>query len=221
MAPTASRVPTISTAVSRNDVMSPVFPCAARRDPRQARRPARAIRGARGFTLIELAVVMFIMGLMLSLVMPYLGGFRYAKLKSETRRLAGRASYLFDEASGQKVMLRLVFDIDRNRYWVARYDPLSPHPTDKEPVFTPDQGPGARPVLLPADVRIRDVTVEGVGTTNEGQAFCQFYPEGYVDATVVHLMDASGNVMTLALNPLTGQVEIAAGDIAPEKMYTQ
>lgn len=184
-------------------------------------RPAPPIRGARGFTLLELALVMFIMGLMLSLVMPYLGGFRYAKLKSQTRRLAGRASYLFDEASGQKVVLRLVFDIDHNGYWVARYDPYAIHLGDKEPVFTPDRGPGAQPVLLPPDVRIRDVTVEGIGTANSGQAFCQFYPEGYVDATVVHLMDASGNVMTLALNPLTGQVEIAAGDVAPEKMYTQ
>jgi prepilin-type N-terminal cleavage/methylation domain-containing protein len=193
----------------------------AGRDREGVWRPGPHFRGARGFTLLELAIVMFIMGLMLSLVLPYLGGFRYAKLKSETRRLAGRASYLFDESSGQKVILRLVFDIDRDGYWVARYDPYSPHPVDKEPVFTPDKGPGAQPVLLPPDIRIRDVTVEGVGTTNEGQAFCQFYPEGYVDATVVHLMDASGNVMTLALNPLTGEVQIAAGDVAPEKMYSQ
>jgi prepilin-type N-terminal cleavage/methylation domain-containing protein len=201
--------------------MIPLPRSTAGREREGARRPAPPFRGARGFTLLELAIVMFIMGLMLSLVMPYLGGFRYAKLKSETRRLAGRASYLFDEASGQKVMLRLVFDIDHDGYWVARYDPYSPHPTDKEPVFTQDKGPGAQPVLLPPDIRIRDVTVEGVGTTNEGQAFCQFYPEGYVDATVVHLIDASGNVMTLALNPLTGQVEIAAGDVEPDKMYSQ
>ncbi len=193
----------------------------AGRDCEGARRAAAQLRGARGFTLLELALVMFIMGLMLSLVMPYLGGFRYAKLKSETRRLAGRASYLFDEASGQKVVLRLVFDIDHNGYWVARYDPYSIRLSDKEPIFIPDKGPGAHPILLPPDVRIRDVTVEGIGTVNKGQAFCQFYPEGYVDATVVHLMDASGNVMTLALNPLTGEVEIAAGDVAPEKMYAQ
>jgi len=200
--------------------MIKIAPGDAGRGGRCARRPAPSI-GARGFTLLELALVMFIMGLMLSLVMPYLGGFRFAKLKSETRRLAGRATYLFDEASGQKVVLRLVFDIDRDGYWVARYDPYSIRLSDTEPVFTPDRGPGAQPVQLPPDVRIRDVTVQGVGTTNKGQAFCQFYPEGYVDATVVHLMDASGNVMTLAVNPLTGEVEIAAGDVAPQKMYAQ
>ena len=53
-----------------------------------------------GFTLLELAVVIFIMGLMLTLALPYLGGFREAALKSQARRLAGRATYMFDEATG-------------------------------------------------------------------------------------------------------------------------
>jgi prepilin-type N-terminal cleavage/methylation domain-containing protein len=183
--------------------------------------PDRGHQGAPGFTLLEIAVVIFIMGLMLTLAVPYIGGFRYAKLKSESRRLAGRASFLFDEASGQKVVLRLVFDMDHNGYFVSRLDPYAVTPANVEPSFTPDHSPGAHPVLLPQDVRIRDVTVEGIGSYNRGQVFCQFYPEGYVDATVVHLMDDSGNVMTLAFNPLTGQVAVAAGDVEPDRMFSQ
>jgi type II secretory pathway pseudopilin PulG len=185
-----------------------------------SRRPL--LRGAApGFTLLEIAMVIFIMGLMLTLVMPYLGGFRYAKLKSESRRLAGRASFLFDEASGQKVILKLVFDMDRNGYFVARLDPYAITPANMEPQFKPDHSPGSQPVLLPSDVMIRDVSVEGMGSFNRGQVGCQFYPEGYVDATVVHMMDASGNVMTLAFNPLTGQVTIAAGDVEPDRMFSR
>jgi prepilin-type N-terminal cleavage/methylation domain-containing protein len=184
-------------------------------------RRSLARRAAPGFTLLEIAVVIFIMGLMLTLALPYIGGFRYAKLKSETRRLAGRASFLFDEAAGQKVVLRLVFDIDRNGYYVARLDPFAVTPANVAPSFAPDHSPGTHPVLLPPDVRIRDVTVEGIGTYDRGQVFCQFYPEGYVDATVVHLMDDSGNVMTLAFNPLTGQVAVAAGDVDPDRMFSQ
>src|SRR5437870_1352862 len=45
-----------------------------------------------GFTLLEIAAVLFIMGLMLLIAMPYLGGFRGAQLKSASRRLAGRAT---------------------------------------------------------------------------------------------------------------------------------
>jgi prepilin-type N-terminal cleavage/methylation domain-containing protein len=163
-----------------------------------------------GFTLLELAVVIFIMGLMLSMAMPYIGGFRQAALRSQARRLAGRATYMFDEASGHKLVLRLIFDLDNNGYAAAQLDPYA-----VTPVFAPDNSVSGRPVMLPQAIRIRDVTIEGIGTVNRGMVSTNFYPEGYVDATVVHLQDASGDVMTLEFSPLTGQVEIIAGDVMP------
>jgi prepilin-type N-terminal cleavage/methylation domain-containing protein len=166
-----------------------------------------------GFTLLELAVVIFIMGLMLSLAMPYLGGFRQAALKSQARRLAGRATYMFDEATGHKLVLRLIFDLDNNGYAAAKLDPYA-----VKPVFAPDTTVSARPVMLPPAIRIRDVTIEGIGTINRGVVSTNFYPEGYVDATVVHLEDASGDVMTLEFSPLTGQVAIISGDVMPVGM---
>ena len=166
-----------------------------------------------GFTLLELAVVIFIMGLMLTLAMPYLGGFRQAALKSQARRLAGRATYLFEEATGHKLVLRLIFDIDNNGYAVAQLDPYA-----VKPVFAPDNSMSGHPVMMPSAIRIRDVTVEGIGTLNRGTIATTFYPEGYVDATVVHLEDASGDVMTLELSPLTGQVAIINGDVMPTGM---
>jgi prepilin-type N-terminal cleavage/methylation domain-containing protein len=183
--------------------------------PRDSIASARlgARSAAPGFTLLELAVVIFIMGLMLSLAMPYLGGFRQAALKSQARRMAGRATYLYDEATGHKLVLRLIFDLDNNGYAVAQLDPYA-----VKPVFAPDTSMSGHPVMMPAAMRIRDVTVEGIGTVNKGTIATTFYPEGYVDATVVHLEDASGDVMTLELSPLTGQVAIINGDVMPEGM---
>jgi prepilin-type N-terminal cleavage/methylation domain-containing protein len=166
-----------------------------------------------GFTLLELAVVIFIMGLMLSITMPYLGGFRQAELRSQARRLAGRATYMFDEASGHKLVMRLIFDLDNNGYAAAQADPYA-----LQPVFAPDKSVSERPVMMPAAIRIRDVTIEGIGTVNRGTVWTSFYPEGYVDATVVHLDDQSGDVMTLEISPLTGQVAIIAGDVMPSGM---
>ena len=165
---------------------------------------------APGFTLLELAVVIFIMGLMLSVAMPYLGGFRQAALRSQARRLAGRATFMFDQANGHKLVMRLIFDLDNNGYAVAQLDPYA-----IKPVFAPAPG---RPVMMPAAIRIRDVTVEGIGTVNRGMVATNFYPEGYVDATVIHLEDASGDVMTLEVSPLTGQVAIISGDVMPAGM---
>jgi len=177
----------------------------------------RSQASGRGFTLLELAIVIFIMALMFALAVPYTGGYRKARLKSEARRLAGRASYLFDEASAQKVILRLVFDLDHQVYGVMRLDPYA-MPT---PSFGPDHSSAGTPVTMPPSIAIRDVTVGDLGTFNAGTVATQFYPEGYVDATLIHMIDLSGHVMTLAFNPVTGRVIIAEGDLTMMQVLSQ
>src|SRR5271166_1229594 len=127
-APTGSKAATTSSAISSEIVMS-----SWRRWPATgvARKSLKAW-GA-GFTLIELMVVILIMGLMFTFVMPQIQGFRQAALKSQARRLAGRASYLYDEATGHKLVLRLIFDMDNNGYATAQLDPYA-----VKPVFAPD-----------------------------------------------------------------------------------
>lgn len=163
---------------------------------------------SRGFTLLEIAVVLFLMGLMMLIAMPYFGGYRHAQMKSETRRLAGRATYLYDEASSRKLVIRLVFDLERNGYFVLVADPYSVKPT-----FAADRSSWGAPVQFPPAIHLRDVTVEGAGSFSRGQVATQFYPQGYADATLLHIVDASGDVMTLGIDPLTGHVRIAAGDL--------
>jgi hypothetical protein len=68
---------------------------------------------------------------------------------------------------------------------------------------------------MPAGVRLRDVWVEGAGSFRRGAISCQFYPSGAVDAAVVHLIDNRGTVFTLSINPFSGQVSIARGDVSP------
>ena len=167
--------------------------------------PARL---APGFTLLEIAVVLFLMGLMMLIAMPYIGGITDAQLKSVSRRMAGRATYLYDEASARKLVIQLVFDMDTNSYFVMTADPYS-----AQPAFFPDHSPSGARVILPDAVRIRDVTVEGVGTLSRGTVATQFYPQGYVDSTIVHLIDSKGRILTLVIDPLTGRVMIADGDL--------
>jgi prepilin-type N-terminal cleavage/methylation domain-containing protein len=169
-----------------------------------------AIAAAPGFTLLEIAVVLFIMGLMMMLAVPYLGGFHNSQLKSEARRLAGRAGYLYDEASTEKVVYRITFDLDHNGYYVSRMDPYSAAPR-----FMPYSGTWGYQVWMPAGLKLRDVSVEGIGSAKTGVISCQFYPAGYVDATVIHMMSDSGVVLTLTFNPLTGNVSIVSGDLPP------
>lgn len=178
--------------------------------PARATRTAARRRLAPGFTLLELAVVLFIIGLILTIAMPYFGGLKNAELKSEARRLASRASYLYEEAGAQKVLLRLTFNLNSNSYFVSRLDPFA-----LRPVFMPETGPAGGRTLMPAGVRVRDVWVEGVGAKNRGVASCQFYPSGAADAAVIHLTNDNGMILTLAINPFNGRVAILHGDLSP------
>ena len=161
-------------------------------------------------------MVLFLMGLIMLIAMPYIGGITDSELKSASRRLAGRATYLYDEASARKLVIRLVFDMDNNAYFVMIADPYAP-----QPAFFPDPSPSGARVRLPDNVKIRDVTVEGIGLLARGTVSTQFYPQGYVDATVVHLVDIKGRVMTIGIDSLTGQVMVAKGDLRQARAATR
>lgn len=169
-----------------------------------------ALRYGQGFTLLELAVVLFLIGLIMTITMPHFAVFGDAQLKSEVRRLASHANYLYQEAGAQKVVLRLTFDLDHDRYVVMRLDPFAP-----QPVFMPESGAAGAVVEMPPDVHIRDVSVEGAGTFRRGTVGVQFYPGGAADAAVIHLVDTIGTVFTLAIDPFSGRVSVARGDLSP------
>ncbi len=166
-----------------------------------------------GFTLIELAVVIFIMGLMLTLAAPYAGVLRDAQLKSTARRLAGRATFLYVQANTQKLVLRLNFDLKGNRYFVTWLDPYALNPQ-----FLPYARPGGEAIVLPAGVRVRDVIVADGNGKRGTFVGCNFYPQGFADATVIHLVSSYGKVMTLSLSPLTGRVEIIGDDVPANRL---
>jgi prepilin-type N-terminal cleavage/methylation domain-containing protein len=168
------------------------------------------LRFARGFTLLELAVVMFLIGLVMTIAMPYFGGLKTSQMRSEARRLASRANYLYQEAGAQKVILRLNFDFANNAYFVTRLDPFA-----AKPAFRPENGPAGVRIVMPTGIRLRDVTVQGQGTLAKGVAVAQFYPGGSVDATLIHLIDDRGEVFTLGIDPFSGRVSIEQGDLRP------
>jgi prepilin-type N-terminal cleavage/methylation domain-containing protein len=171
----------------------------------------RMTRKRPGFTLLELAVVLLIIGLVMAIAMPRFGAFQGAELRSESRRLAARSHYLYEEAGAQKILLRLNFDLDHSTYFVTRLDPFAPNPS-----FMPEKGPAGGVVTMPRDVRLRDVWLEGAGLFRGGIVGCQFYPSGTADAAVVHFVDRNGDVITVGINPLNGAVAIVPGDLSPE-----
>lgn len=175
--------------------------------------------------------MLLILGVMLAIAIPRLGNRAYAQLSSETRKMALAFRYLRHAAILNGRTYRLMYDIDNRMYW-AEVGEIDAPPVDEEeedadsalddqeffPEAEPEQrfsrdtdGPlGIR--RLPEPIGFSDVELPLVaGKVMEGMAYTTFYPDGYVDVSVVHL-DNGQDVFTLyVLNPIVGQVFVEPG----------
>jgi general secretion pathway protein H len=77
---------------------------------------------ARGFTLIEVMIVLLIVGLVTAVTVVGLRSLFKTDLRATASRLAGSIRYLFDRASTTGKVHRLVLDFDNGRYWAEVTD---------------------------------------------------------------------------------------------------
>ncbi len=179
---------------------------AARPHPAPRARRARPSPTAAGFTLIELAIVLLVLGIAVSFLIPRLRDTDQTRLTASAERVANTARYLYEEAAFRQRPMRLNFDLDNQTYWITV---LNEDPD--EPEFVVDGSPLSPPTALPDAVAFSDVVLPVLGTVTEGIAFAQFTPEGYADPLVVHLQSRRGDYATIALDSLTGRTRIGEG----------
>jgi len=147
---------------------------------------------------------MLIIGVMLAIVVPRFGDRDRAELLSSARQLASAFRYLRQEAIFTGRPYRLVFNMDEQVVVVAAGDP-----NGIEDSFSPDDDNAVGKIRLKEPVAITDVNLPMIaGKVAEGTVWTTFYPDGFVDVTVVHI-DNGQDVYTLFVsNPLTGQVNL-------------
>lgn len=191
-------MPTSTTASF--DRSRPPPPAASAPPPRTARHDPQ-----RGFTLLEIALVLLILGVAMSFAMPRFRDPSRLDLSSNVRRLATTFRLLRNEAIMNGHTYRLNYDLDQQRYWIS-IEEGGRNTAD----LLQNAGPLARPVRLPDTVAFSDVVLQSIGKLNQGQVFTRFFPDGFVDPTIVH-MDNGREAYTLNVWPLTGQVTIYEG----------
>lgn len=141
-------------------------------------RTTRDSKSGRGFTLIELCVVLVLIAIALAIAIPRYGGFMTrGTLRSETRRLASAARYLSHEASRTGKTHYLNFDPRRGRYWVT-IDTGAARAVEERTQL-------AGSYTLPDGVRIADMLVVERGLRKHGRHQIGFYPRGESDEAIV------------------------------------
>jgi general secretion pathway protein H len=168
--------------------------------------PAIAILHSKGFTLIELTVVIVVLGVMLSLIIPRLGELGEANLKRSARHLTGMIRFLHDESQAKKDTYRLRFDITGGRYWT---EVLTFNLNDKTAEFKRFSSEMVTEGSLSGQTTFRDAKV----ASHPDDPYIEFSPNGWVESALIHLRDGEGRDFTLEVNPLTGNTEFREGYI--------
>ena len=151
---------------------------------------ASAIPHSKGFTLIELTVVIVILGVMMTLVIPQLGEIGEANLKRSARHLTGMIRFLRDESQAKKTVYRLRFDIQDGKYWAEEFTILSEGTSEGKAEGSAEfkrlQSAMANEGSLAGQTSFKDVQVG----SHPDDPYILFTPDGWVEPAFIHLRNS-------------------------------
>lgn len=155
--------------------------------------------GKKGFTLIEVIVVVVLIGIMLALSIPR---FRYSlttnDLNYTSRRVIGLVKGLRDRAVRDNKDYSFHIDFNTNRFW-AGFEAM----TEEEQALANEKA-----FVVPTSVRILDVWTRSRGKQATDTAVVRFSRKGYVEQTMIHLEAADGSQESLLLTPFLGSIKV-------------
>jgi len=161
------------------------------------------VSGKRGFTLLEIVVVLVVIGMVMLLVLPRLPGLGSENLKVSARTLAATLRYLQDRAatSGITYYLRMEPGSDMVKVMQASADGTETEPGD--PLLQ------QRPVK--EGIQVADVVIPRLGKQIEGQVRLDIGAGGLRDFVTIHLRAPDGAFWTVMGFPSSGKVKVYQG----------
>lgn len=148
------------------------------------------IDDARGFTLLELTVVVALIGIVLIFAMPRVDAMMAGRSVDRiARRVCLATRQLRVDAIRLQETHRLLVDLDAQRIRWRRDMP-------PETVESPAKG-----LILSGKSRILDVVDSSGRKTVSGEAAIRFHPAGYADMALIHMKGEDQRVLTLRIEP--------------------
>lgn len=152
----------------------------------------------RGFTLIELVVVIALIGLLLVFAIPRFEDVSLFQGENKISRwIMLQVSGLKERALRERRVYFLHISADSGEMWVSGED------MDEE---TREKA-RASARSLPAGYRISDVAIPGQGKIAVGRVDIRFYPKGYSDKAMIHIENDDGRYLSFLIEPFLPQVK--------------
>jgi general secretion pathway protein H len=156
-----------------------------------------------GFTLIEIAIVMAIIGMVMLLVLPKLPSSDQENLKISARTLASTLRYIQERAATSRTAYSLKLSPGTESVKIVE---VGADGSEREPTDPLLQKSPVSEGILVADVRI-----PRIGKVGEGQLRIDVGVGGVRDFVTIHLRSAAGQFWTVMVFPSGGKVKAYEG----------
>lgn len=152
----------------------------------------------------------------MGLVVPRIMDLTGVQLRSDAQRLSSTIRYVYSRAVFSKTAYyRIKFDFKKNEYWVEKCMPSLDTNTCE---WRQDNDVLGKPARLANGIRFEDIIVgTDMVSKDATDVAIQFYPQGYMPYTVIHLIDDKNDVYSLEVNPFTGRVIVYDKYFEPAK----
>lgn len=166
-----------------------------------------------GFTLLELLLVLIIVSLMFSTLFialenPLLRG----DLKLAGRMIVNEVTRARAEAAYTNKDLALRFNLEKNLMYQVDLKPTAQGGFENQEEIL------MRSKALPPGVLLMDLVIGAREKIQFGEADVRVFGNGTMDRALIHIRDEDNDVLTLTLNPLTGDVTIQEGYVDERKL---
>jgi len=156
----------------------------------------------KGFTFLELMLVIVILGVLVLVVFPKIPHFGERGDVAAIRRLSGLIRHLSQESASHRKNYRLYFNLDEASYWVS----VEKQDHDTIEFVRSNHDPLLQYKVLPQGLFLEEVVTSREGTIQEGETYIEVTPFG-MDRASIHLKSKTQE-WTLAVEPLTGRVKV-------------
>ena len=161
----------------------------------------------RGFTLLELIVVMSLISLSVGFVLPQIySAFSGGELRAAVRRFAGLVAETGQEARLRRTAFVLRYDREQRSFIASSAD---------EAAEGLEDGAAQRKIQLGGSVKVTEIAA--AHRSGDAGMSIFFDQRGYADKTAVCFRHDNGDEMTVMISPFLGLTKILDGRVSLEE----